>query len=79
MLIRSDLYSVSGDPTADTLALTWSKAPSQIDFAHSDASQFDMKYSLTVPANGTAFLGFADSQNVLTSGAQGLGGLAAAT
>ena len=78
MLIRSDIYAVNGDPSADTLALTWSKAPSQIAFAHSGANQFDMKYSLTVPASGTAFLGFADSQNVATSGAQSLGNLASA-
>jgi hypothetical protein len=76
MLIRSDLYSANDDPSADTVALTWSKAPSQISFAHSSADQFDMKYSLTVPASGSAFLGFADSQNTLTSGAQSLGNLA---
>jgi hypothetical protein len=76
MLIRSDLYSEDGDPTADTIALTWSKAPSQIAFAHSDASQFDMKYSLKVPASGSAFLGFADSQDISTPNVQSLGGLA---
>jgi hypothetical protein len=76
MLIRSDVYSVNGDPSADTVALTWSKAPPQIVFAHSGANQFDMKYALTVPASGTAFLGFADSQNVSTAGAQSLGSLA---
>ncbi|HEY3831441.1 MAG TPA: hypothetical protein VGO03_04060 [Acidimicrobiia bacterium] len=74
MLVRSDLYSMDGDPAAETDALTWSKAPSQIKFAQAD--QFDMNYALTVPAGGTAFLGFADSQNVTTAGVQSLGALA---
>jgi hypothetical protein len=76
MLVRSDLYSTNGDPSADTLALTWSRAPAHIAFAHSSANQFDMTYALTVPASDSASLGFADSQDVVTATARSLGTLA---
>ena len=76
VFLRSDLYSVDGDPAADTLALTWSRAPSTIVFAHSSAHLFSFRYSLGVPAGGRGFLGFADSQSVTTSGAKSLGTLA---
>jgi hypothetical protein len=76
MFVRSDRYSAEGDPEADTVALTWSRAPSRIVFAHSSADLFSFRYSLGVPANGRGFLGFADSESVTTSGAKSLGTLA---
>jgi hypothetical protein len=77
MLVRSDLYADSGDPLADTLALTWSRPPSKIVFGHTSANAFAMPYTLSIPANGKAFLGFADSQSITTVGATSLAGTAA--
>ncbi|HEX4490528.1 MAG TPA: hypothetical protein VH914_04895 [Acidimicrobiia bacterium] len=76
MLVRSDLYSTNGDPSADTLALTWSRAPDDITFAHFAASEFAMPYALTVPAGDSVSLGFAESEDILTPAARSLGNLA---
>jgi hypothetical protein len=76
VFVRSDLYASADDPWTDTNALTWSKAPSSIKFSHYFVADFDMSYSLSVPAAGTAFLGFAQSQNLATTGAKSLATLA---
>jgi hypothetical protein len=60
--IRSDLYASSDDPDADTEAETWSRAPSEIQYDGSQADTFGMAYTLGVPANGAASLGFALSE-----------------
>jgi hypothetical protein len=76
MLVRSDLYSTEGDPSAYSLALTWSRAPARVAFAHSGAGKFDMTYALTVPASDSVSLGFAESEAIVTADARSLGTLA---
>jgi hypothetical protein len=67
VFIRSDIYAVEGDPAADTVGLSWSRPPSQIQFAHGSANLFAMPCSLTVAAGGNGYLGFAETQAPLTS------------
>lgn len=76
MFLRSDLYSVEGDPEADTLGLTWSRAPQEVLFSGSVQNYFALPYSLAVPANGTARLGFASSDPVETKDSRALAALA---
>jgi len=78
MLQRSDIYAAVDEPTADTTAYTWSRPPSSVNFAASNERAFDMKYAVSVPAAGTAFLGFAESENNTTTGAKNLAVLAVA-
>ena len=77
-LVRSDRFSVEGDPQADTRAVTWSRTPTRLAFAPGDATVFAMGYRLHVPGNGTARLGFTDSEAVRTSAAAQAGRRAAA-
>jgi hypothetical protein len=65
--IRSDLYANSDDPDADTEAETWSRAPSEIRYDGSQPDTFGMAYTLGVPADGAAGLGFALSERWQTS------------
>jgi len=67
MLVRSDIYGFEGDGGVDTIGLTWSRAPLKIQFAHGSSASFAMPYSMTVPASGKAYLGFAESEAPLTS------------
>jgi hypothetical protein len=76
MFGRSDLDSLDGDPQADTLGLTWSRAPQEVLFSGSNANFFALPYSLRAPANGTAHLGFAYSKRVDTNGAKTLAAIA---
>jgi hypothetical protein len=78
IFVRSDINAVSGDPAADTLGLTWSRAPSKVMFSHTSANLFAMPYSLSVPAGGKAYLGFAVSEAPLTSDAKTRAGVAVA-
>jgi hypothetical protein len=75
VLVRSDRYAATDETEADTQALTWSAAPSKFQFAN-PADSFGMSYSLSVPTHGTAFLGFADSENPSTAGVAKLAALA---
>jgi hypothetical protein len=72
MFARSDLDSVEGDPVADTLGLTWSRAPQEVLFSGGAKNLFALPYALTVPANGTTHLGFAYSKRVETKDAKTL-------
>jgi hypothetical protein len=76
MFARSDLYSVEGDPQADTLGLTWSRAPQKVLFSAGGTTLFALPYALNVPANGTARLGFAYSKRVETTDAKTLAAIA---
>jgi hypothetical protein len=78
MLVRSDRFSVEGDPRADTRAITWSRAPSHVAVSPTDVSAFELAYGLTVPKGGSAHLGFADSEAVTTAAASALGARGAA-
>ncbi|MCW2749350.1 MAG: hypothetical protein JWR83_460, partial [Aeromicrobium sp.] len=70
MFIRSDIYGFEGDAGVDTFGLSWSRAPTKIQFAHGSANLFAMPYSVTVPAGGSAHLGFAEVQAPLTPDAK---------
>jgi hypothetical protein len=76
MFVRSDLDSVEGDPEADTLGLTWSRAPQKVLFSGSTVNTFALPYALNVPANGAAHLGFAYSKRVETKDAKTLAAIA---
>jgi hypothetical protein len=78
VFVRSDIFAFEGDPSADTLGLTWSRAPQKIQFSGSVANFWAMPYSLSVPANGRANLGFAYSVQVATSDTKKLAGVAVA-
>jgi hypothetical protein len=78
MLIRSDIYAASNDPAADTVGVTWGRPPSVVKFAQSATNLYGLRYALSVPANGKAFLGFALSESIATSATQALGALAVA-
>jgi hypothetical protein len=67
MFIRSDLRARSDDPTADTLAESWSRGPSKIFYSATSGDQFSLAYSLAVPSGGQGFLGFAISERWSTS------------
>lgn len=67
VLVRSDLDASSDDALADTRGLTWSQPPAKISFDGTTPGSFVMPYRLTVHASGETFLGFADSEGVLTS------------
>jgi hypothetical protein len=80
VLIRSDIDASATDSQATTFAITWSRAPSQIDAPATDGGfGLGMFYSLKVPAHGTATLGMALSQATTTSGALALAKQAVAT
>ncbi|MCW2784448.1 MAG: hypothetical protein JWP74_965 [Marmoricola sp.] len=70
VFIRSDIDGVEGDPAVDAFGLTWSRAPSDIRFAHGSSNLFAMPYSVSVPAGGSAYLGFAEVEAPSTSGAK---------
>jgi hypothetical protein len=72
VLARSDIYSGENDPQADTLGLTWSRAPSSLSFVQDTGLTYGMSYALTVPKHGTAYLGFELSESLLTSATQTL-------
>jgi hypothetical protein len=72
VLARSDIHAVEGDPQADTLGLSWSRAPSKLQFSHTDVNSFAMPYSMTVPAGGKSYVGFAVSEANTTSAASSL-------
>ena len=68
VLIRSDIHAFDGEQSADTRALTWSRAPSQIQFDHNPSTGlFATPFALRVPADGNAYLGFALSDENRTS------------
>jgi hypothetical protein len=70
IFVLSDIYAVSGDPRIDTVGITWSRAPSKVVISHNDRNIFAMPYSMTVPASGKAYVGFAESEAPLTSDAK---------
>jgi hypothetical protein len=76
LFIRSDMYASGDDRTNHTIGLTWSKAPSSVQFSATDANLFAMPYSFTVPAGGKTYLGFAVSEKVTTTAARALAGVA---
>jgi Glucodextranase, domain B len=67
MVVRSDLRARTDDPTADTLAETWSHAPSKITYSTATHDQYGMQTSVKVPKSGTASLGFALSERWRTA------------
>jgi hypothetical protein len=77
ILVRTDRFAVEGDPQASTRAITWSRTPRRLGFSSDDPTVFGMGYTLDVPRNGAARLGFTDSQATLTSSAARLGKRAA--
>jgi hypothetical protein len=76
LMVRSDIHAVSNDPQAETLGLTWSRAPSRVQFSHFDANTFVMPYTVSVPAGRSGYLGFAVSQAITTSGTTSVAALA---
>lgn len=72
LLVRSDLGAGGQDPSADTRALTWSRAPSRLAFSGGKADQLEMSYRLAVPASGLASLGLTDSERPLTTDVEAL-------
>jgi hypothetical protein len=77
VFIRSDIHAFEGEQSADTLAVTWSRAPSKIQFSHvAPTRQFATPFALSVPAGGNAYLGFAVSDANRTSEVQPLAALA---
>ena len=72
LLARYDVTAASDDPAVDTIAFSWTRAPSKIQFGHFRAENFAMPYSLHVPAGGKAYLGFAVSEAVTTAAAKSL-------
>jgi hypothetical protein len=70
VFVRSDFYSAEGDESADTIGLTWSRAPSKLQFSHTSPSFFFIPYALSVPAGRSSRLGFAESEAPLTSDAR---------
>ena len=72
VFVRSDIYAVNGDDEADTIAYTWSRPPSKIQFSHTSTRELAMPYSFSVPANGSAKIGFAESEAQYTSDAKTL-------
>jgi hypothetical protein len=77
VLIRSDIHAFEGEQSADTRALTWSRAPSKIQFsADSPTRRFATPYALNVPAHAKASLGFALSDANRTSQVRALAALA---
>jgi hypothetical protein len=80
LLVRSDLYASTTDQQADTQALTWTRPPAKIQYAHDDSfsSHFAMPYTFHVPAGGAARIGFGESEAPLTSDAKTLAAKAVA-
>ncbi len=70
MFVRSDIYASSDDLAANTFGFTWSRAPSKVQFSSASVQEFALQYSLSVPAHGAAYLGFADSEAPLTTTAK---------
>ncbi|MFL5798587.1 MAG: hypothetical protein ACJ77A_11730 [Actinomycetota bacterium] len=78
VFIRSDIEAPSNEVSADTLGLTWSRAPSKVQFSPSDATYFAMPYSVSLPAGGAGYVGFAYSNHVATTDTRKLAGVAVA-
>jgi hypothetical protein len=78
VLVRSNIYASSTDTQADTLALTWSRPPTRIQFSPDDPGRLAMPYTFTVPSNGTARIAFADSEAPYTADAKALAAKAVA-
>lgn len=76
VFVRSDIRASSDEVVANTLGLTWSRAPSKVVFSHDAAADLAMPYALTVPAGGAAHLGFAISEHVLTKDTKALAAVA---
>lgn len=70
--MRSDIYALSTDDQADTVAYTWSRPPSEILFSHTSNGFFAMPYAFSVPASGSASIGFAESEAPYTADAKKL-------
>jgi hypothetical protein len=73
--VRSDLFAGPDDPAADTLGVTWSRAPQKVQFAHDTPNLFGMPYTLGVAAHGRADLGFAYTAAVTTAAERRLGAI----
>lgn len=78
LVVRSDKFASIDEPTAETWALTWSRAPQKIQFDGTQSNLFAMPYSLHTAANGTARIGFAFSGRLLTADAVNLAKLGVA-
>jgi hypothetical protein len=79
VLVRSNLYASTTDTQAATHALSWSRPPLKIQFAHNDTARFAMPYSFSVPAKGAARIAFAESEAPYTADAKTLAAKAIAT
>lgn len=70
--VRSDRFAAEGDELADTVGVTWSRAPLELAFDDRTSTGSQLHYRLGVPAGGTAFLGFAVSEGRVTGDVQRL-------
>jgi hypothetical protein len=77
MAIRGDIYARSDDPDVDTITETWSRGPAKILYSVQLDDEFAMPYSFSVPARGSASLGFAMSERVATADVRKLASAAA--
>jgi hypothetical protein len=76
-IVRSDIYAAADEPTADSLALTWSRPPTAVTFSATTANQFGVTYSLSVPAGGSTSLGLTASESETVAAVKTLGAAAA--
>jgi hypothetical protein len=72
VFVRSDIYALRTDDQADTVAWTWSRPPSRIQFSHASDRTFAVPYAFSVPAKGSANIGFAESESPSTAGVKKL-------
>jgi hypothetical protein len=82
LIVRSDYYAFDGDPQDRTLALTYSRAPSKVTFSEtsdgSEPDEYQMNYSLPVPAHGTNYIRFTVGEGSTVADATKLGNTAVA-
>lgn len=82
VLVRSDLDSFEGSGQADTQGLTYSRAPSKIQFVKSSGGLRPdisfLPFTVQVPAHGAGYLGLAVTENNLTAPTRALAAAAAA-
>jgi hypothetical protein len=64
--IRSDSRATADEPQANTIALTWSVAPKLVQVG-SSIDDIGMAYTLNAPASGSAYIGFAVSEEPTTA------------
>jgi hypothetical protein len=82
MLVRSDLDSFEGSGEADTQGITYSRAPSSIEFVKTPKDvrpdAWQLPFALRVPAHGAEYLGLVVTENNLTASTKALAASAVA-